>query len=165
MHPFTNSHFHFLFTVESATSQVLLQWPRQMTVQQGKIKDYRVDGPQVTTEMTVTAPMFDMCCVRLHRHAEGSHLMTDVQVSNSLTHVSASKRVFTLLVVPCCITEYRMTHFEFLAFGVVQCFHVLPLFFVRGLKWHTYVSPPVSIDSVTHFLLCHCTSICPLNNI
>ena len=81
MHPFMNSHFHFLITVESATSQVLLQWPRQITVQQGN----RVDGPQVTSEMTVTAPMFDMCCVQLHRHAEGSHLMTDVQVSNSLT--------------------------------------------------------------------------------
>jgi hypothetical protein len=62
MHPFMNSHFNFLVTVESATSQVLLQWPRQMTVQQGKVKDYWVEGPQFTTEMTVTALMFEKLC-------------------------------------------------------------------------------------------------------
>ena len=88
MHPFMDSHFHFLITVESEMSQVLLQWPRQMTVQQGKVKNYRVDGPQVTTEMTVTALMFELCYVQLHHHAEGSHLMTDVQVSNNLTLLS-----------------------------------------------------------------------------
>jgi hypothetical protein len=36
--PFTNSHLHFFITVESATSQMLLQRLRQMEARRGKVR-------------------------------------------------------------------------------------------------------------------------------
>jgi hypothetical protein len=36
--PLTNSHLHFFITLESATSQVLLQRPKRMGVRRGKVR-------------------------------------------------------------------------------------------------------------------------------
>jgi len=33
-----------------------------------------VDGPDVASEMTATTLVSDVCCERLHCHAEGSHI-------------------------------------------------------------------------------------------
>jgi hypothetical protein len=35
----TNSHFHFFIIVESATSQMLLQRPKQMEVRRDKVRN------------------------------------------------------------------------------------------------------------------------------
>ena len=88
--------------------------------------------------MTVTALMFDMCCVWLHCHAEGSHLKTDVQVSNSLTQMSVyqSECSHCLLCLmhefnmaePHCITEYRLTQSEFFGCGRSSVFQCVPSF-------------------------------------
>jgi hypothetical protein len=36
--PFTNGHFHLFLTMESVTSQVLIQRPKQIEVQQCKVR-------------------------------------------------------------------------------------------------------------------------------
>jgi hypothetical protein len=42
--PFTSSHLHVLIVVESATSQVLVQRPKQMEVWRGKFRTIRTRG-------------------------------------------------------------------------------------------------------------------------
>jgi len=58
LHPqqLTNSHFHFLIIVESATSQVLLQQPKQYS------------GWSISSQWTTTTLMFEACCVASQCH-------------------------------------------------------------------------------------------------
>jgi hypothetical protein len=64
------SHFHFFITVESVSSQMLLQRLRQMVFRQ-QDEGYRVDGSKVPSETTATTVVSDVRCVGLHSHAEG----------------------------------------------------------------------------------------------
>jgi Zn-dependent M16 (insulinase) family peptidase len=36
-----------------------------------------MDGPDIPSDMIPALSVFDMYCVRMHCHAEGSHLITD----------------------------------------------------------------------------------------
>lgn len=75
LHPFMNSHFHLLIVIESSTTKMLLQRPKQRTWEgQG----YRTDHPDVAGEMALMTRVSDVRCVGC---ATVSHLATYGQIS------------------------------------------------------------------------------------
>jgi len=81
-HPFKKSHFTFLFAVESAISQVLLQQSKKMMVHRRKVKTAgRMDFPSERTLTTVVSEgrsVFALSYSMITRRDE-------VQVSSCLT--------------------------------------------------------------------------------
>ena len=115
--------------------------PDKWQSNRGRVKDYRVDGPQVTPEMTVTALMFDMCCVRLHVMLKGhtSRLTSRSQIAwHRCQRITASVQIACRALThefnmaePCCITEYRLTHFEFFGCRRSTVFPCVPTFLLE----------------------------------
>jgi len=60
---FTYGHLKFLFLIFAKS-----------TISQGFFSANKVDGPDVTSEMTATTLVSAVRCERLHCHAEGSHI-------------------------------------------------------------------------------------------
>lgn len=112
----------------------------------GHGQNYRMHGPQVPRETTAITLVSDMCCVELHCHTEGSHLMPVVKVSSCKqphtvitsgfirhSHLLLCHNAWIWCGWHLCIPEHRchnfssrLTHFKLF---VSQRIWVLPLHF------------------------------------
>jgi hypothetical protein len=155
--PFTNTHLHFFITVESATSQVLPQRPKQMEVRRGKVRTIGWMVQKVSAKR-LHQLLCPKCAVWGRIVVLKDH--TSRQISRSLPAnrlTQSSQCVAVGVCVDCCaprdefnvddsfcIPEYRchnfssrLTHFEFFGSRISWVFSLHSnLFYLRSEVVH-----------------------------